>query len=315
MCKYNSAEALKERLDDTRRWLDEMAPLSNSLAILRDWSDEYLRAPENERDRVEFPRWPFEKLPKLAMRLTYAMDEFVDDLKEYGLWSNEGAEWFGRLTGGREYTSGMSIDPFDFVYSMESLTSRMVDNVKKLRRAFLRDLDELAARRLSPGPRGQPGSEPSMTGGEPGTERLDVSDGTVPTTSHILQTEEDRSTGHATDPNEPMARSSSVGYLGLVLGSTPGTIRRQGYPNEVKLYGRGGRGLLLWGLFQRLLTRGERGCQVPDLREHWEELGGLTNDPSDSAIHDAIWRLRREIKPLGVAVVPRQGSYLLAEDS
>jgi hypothetical protein len=96
-----------------------------------------------------------------------------------------------------------------------------------------------------------------------------------------------------------------------VLTIDRGTVSREGYPDEVKLYRRHVK--LSLNLFMLLLNSGDQGYPADDLKEKWRDLGGA-HKPTKTAIWDAITDLRKLLKPLEVTIYLRVARHYVLAD-
>jgi hypothetical protein len=113
-------------------------------------------------------------------------------------------------------------------------------------------------------------------------------------------------------PSRPVPQSGPPelsGYLGVTVDEERWVLGRSGRSEVANL----STSRLLWGLALALLGRGDRCSSLRHLREVWS-AHGREDDPQKKTIEDAISRLRKRIRPLGLTVVHKaELGYALAE--
>jgi hypothetical protein len=96
------------------------------------------------------------------------------------------------------------------------------------------------------------------------------------------------------------------GCHGLVVNETTFTVTRGG--RSVSL----ARSRLTWNLLRALIRRCEGFWPVEELRANWEQFGGRSEAPEFGTVHDAVSRLRKSIRRLGLTVEHLAPGYRLA---
>jgi hypothetical protein len=115
--------------------------------------------------------------------------------------------------------------------------------------------------------------------------------------------------GSSSQPVPSTGPPGSGGYLGVIVDKDDQFLRREGWPGEADLSG----STLSWHLALTLLKRKNRCSSLGHLHEVWK-AHGREEDPEKKTIEDAISRLRRRIRPLGLTVVHKTGlGYRLEE--
>jgi hypothetical protein len=284
-------EILSEILKSSSRWLDEYRPVYRSLGhtcALIDCAAEHPGQTRCMRDAVqlaEYHRYAFEPVQLFGV---------IKHFPRIRLERGDTAPIHRFLRRPPPETVSPPWELLSWLMEYHDVVRIMIDYVENALDVVMQELDALQRR-------------PAAIGRPPPDARLEIQGAsTAPATR----------AGHRPGPPEPPSQPvPSAGplemsaHLGVIVDEERHVLRRAGRSEVADLSG----SRLSWHLALALLARGDRYCSLDRLCGVWEAHGAEEN-PEKKTIEDAISRLRKRIRPLGLTVVHKaELGYALAE--
>jgi hypothetical protein len=274
------SEILTEILKDFSRWLDDFRPANRSLGRACALMRRGLEHPEQTDALREAIRLAGEQLYEFDPDLLGGVMEHF----RFILFDRcDAARFTEFLRRPRPGTGSPPRELLGWLEEYHGVVRTIIGYVQVARFEVMRELQALQGR---PAATGRPSADPSPR-------HQGRAAGPIP-----LAELSPGLPGSPCRPAPPASPPEVTGHLGVIVDEERRVLRRAGRCEVADL----SRTRLQWHLALALVRRGDRCCSLGHLREVWS-AHGKEDDPQKKTIEDAVSRLRKLIRPLGLTVV------------